>query len=98
VKAINSSPVETEKMRRFLCCAPSSSLTDGGKSIRNRLLNDVMNARLICGVFVRTRTFPGGDVGSAGGEPELDAVWNAQFLQKLCALRLEDPNTRLREA
>ena len=81
-------------MRRFLCCAPSSSLTDGGKC---RLSKDVMNTRLICGVFVRTRTFPGGDVGSAGGELELDDVGDAQFLQKLCALCLEDPSARLKE-
>ena len=56
-----------------------------------------MNTRLICGVFVRTRTFPGGDVGSAGGELELDDVGDAQFLQKLCALCLEDPSARLKE-
>ena len=61
-----------------------------------RLSNDVMNMRLICGFFVRTRMFPGGDVGSAGGELELDDVGNTQFVQKLCALCLQDSNTRLR--
>ena len=55
-----------------------------------------MNTGLMCGVFVRTRTFPSGDVGSAGGELELDDVGDAQFLQKLCALCLEDSNAKLR--
>lgn len=68
-------------MRRFLCCAPSSSLTEGGKQIRDRLSNDEMDTRLMGYVFVRTRTFPGGYVRSARRELELDDVGDAQFLQ-----------------
>lgn len=45
-------------------------------------------------VLVRTRSFPGGHVGSARREVEFDDIGDAQFLQELCALGLEDSDTK----
>jgi len=82
---MSSSPVEAEKTRRFLCWDPSSSLT----------VREEMRGMMRTGEETRTRSFPGRDISSAGGESEVDDVGSGELLEELSALCLEYPHPEM---